>query len=230
MINALTLALFLTAGPTDAEADLNDAVKHLRAFREVKALESLRRARLNAAGEPKLLARVHLVTGLAQAQLAREREALEAFEAAVKLDPEIAPSQEDTSPKVLEWFNRVRAANGLEPLGAKKEVAPVEVKSAPVAVVVPPPSEPPPPVEQRSRVPFYLGVGVLAAGGVVATTGLLFGSRAKSLEEQARSEPRATAAMAAHRSATQNAGTANALYIAAGILGLAGGVVVGTTF
>lgn len=228
---ALALSLLLTAGPSRGEKELAEAVAHLRAFREEKALESLKVARRLASGSPELLARVHLVTGLVHAQLAQQKHAIESFSSALKLNRELQPSEEDTSPKVLEWFNRARKEHGLPPLGQEQAAAPpvVEQQQAPPPqiVYVPAPAEPPP---EPSRVPLYVGIGVAAAGAVAATAGLVFGLRAKQEEQQLEIESDVTRYTELHRSAERNASTANTLFLTSAILGVGAGVVIAVTF
>lgn len=226
MLSTLLLTLVVSANAQRVEAQLTEATEQLRAFRETKALETLKRARAEAADSPELLARIYLLTGLAHGQLAHEREAVDAFVAALRLEPNITPPEKDTSPKVLEWFNRARTRQGMKPLGAKADApppAPVETK----VVYVPAPVEPKP---EPSRAPLYLGVGIAAAGVAAAATGLVFGLRARDAEAQSRREPVITPSAAAHADAQQNAGTANALFIAAGVLGVGGAVVIGVSF
>lgn len=153
---------------------LQRAVKELESLDEAGALRTLEKARTWPKNSPHDLALVHLYLGLAHAGLSHGKQAVDAFQAALLLEPTLVLPP-DASPRIREWWVKAggegpRAAAVVE---APKNVEPVEppqppppVKLTPVAVEPPPPAVVIAPA-QSSRVPGFV---LLGAGVVVAAT------------------------------------------------------------
>lgn len=77
----------------------------LRSFQEEAALRVLERARRWPQNSPRELAEAYLLTGLAQAALAREREAVEAFRQARLLAPDLSLPK-GAAPRVEDWWRQ----------------------------------------------------------------------------------------------------------------------------
>jgi hypothetical protein len=215
----LLLLSLLHAGPNP---DLERAIRQLHDLDERGALKSLELAKRRTGATREELAQVHLYTGLANAELNGQKEAVKSFRAALELDPNVRLPR-TASPLVRGWW---------EELGGLVEAPPVVVREPP------PPPQPPAPivVTQRvvvhdtpppapSRTHRWVGVSMGALGAGLIAAAIVLSARAAAGQRQSASEPDLALSESEHASAVQQAQTANKVGAVGGGLVLAGGVV-----
>ena len=189
---------------------LPEAIQRIRDFDERTALQLLDQARRWPHNTPADLAQVHLYTGLAHAGLAHEREAVDAFRAALVLDASLR-LPDDVSPRVKEWWLR---AGGVVDVPAPVELLPPEKTG--IALPVEEPRAAP------SRRLTWTGALLAGAGAIVVGGGIYFSGQAVQLDGQARQDPTTAFASPVYRQAVRDAQTGNILYGVGGPLLIAG--------
>jgi hypothetical protein len=168
----MLLVLLLAAAPGPAEL-LATAKQQLAAHHEVEARRTLERAKVLAAEQPALLARIHVYLGLAFAEAADEKKATDAFRAALKLDRavELPP---DSSPKVIEWWTKaggtVQTAKVEPPPPAPPPPEPAPASPPPIVVEAPPPAPATVSVAESPPSPNRAWIG---AAGVAVASGIV---------------------------------------------------------
>jgi len=224
----ILVAIALCGAPAVSEEDplLSQALSQLRSFQERQALETLKAAQAAHVGEPAVLARIKLVTGLAHAQLSEEAAAADNFRQALVLDPAIRLPP-NVSPLIAGWFEGVREDLHLP---APPALAGPDPKT--VLAVAPQPAPPPaalgsPP---RAKAGRWVVVGFGVAAGLAAGAGALCGAQAKALSQQARADRWIDEATVHQAQATSTARAANGLYIASAALGVGFGVALAMEF
>jgi hypothetical protein len=185
----LLLASALLAQAAFANPYLNQAKAFQQQLDFEKCLRRLEQASRWQGNTKVQLAQIELYSGLCEAGLGHETEALEHFELGFTLDPklELPPQQ---GPKITKLFNK--AKEKAPPPEETAEVKPPPPAPDPVKPeVAPPPPTPPPAVVIEPAKTTHLAPPLIIAGiGVVAVgVGVTFGVLSKGTQDSAHSMP-----------------------------------------
>jgi hypothetical protein len=228
---ALALTASLVLGQSGAENPyLRTALQQIRDFDETAALGTLDQARGWPGNTAQILAQVSLYTALAHAGLSHEAQAIDAFRAALLLDPSLKLPPR-MSPRIREWW--VKAGGTLR---SPEEPAPGDERAMTAEPILVPPEAPPrSEIAQSPAIPAtppaepvlwsrWVGGGVAAAGLLTLGAAVAVGSRVQGLDRQVQAAPGMDQAGPLHSQAVHTAQAANVLFGVGGGLALIGGV------
>lgn len=214
----LLLALLFGAGSASAASALEEAIRQIQSLEPEAALSTLERERSREDITPAELAKVHLYTGMAQAQLAQVDRARESFRAARLLDPRLT-LPEPASPGVRELWAKAAPA-------AKASITPPAATAPAPAVTAPPLSLPAEPARDAPAWRTGLGIGMVVTGLAAVAGGIAFGLQRGSSAEAVKDEPDVGRALSLARTSHSQTRTANVLFGVGGALALGGGVLI----
>lgn len=183
-------------------------------------------------GDPQR-SRLYAWLGLSHAQLSSFEAAVDAFDAAVVLDPDVSLPT-DAPATIVALLDDARARHAHPPLAhPAPHPAPHPARDGAPRSLTPPPASQPSdaaplgrdnPAPSSGAVPFFVGAGISAAASVgTAVAGVAFGASALAARESAERARYQDAALTDLDTAQMHSNLANVLYVTSGVLLVAAG-------